>query len=91
MRKWIAMSLMENLVETDWTKTNLPLRFKLHLGYRPQQKNANDFPERFNTKSLAVLDYSPNRSTDAMLRYFGYKLERQGSTKKISTSEKLRR
>ena len=38
MRKWIATSLMENLVETDWTKTNLPLRFKLHLGYGPQQK-----------------------------------------------------
>ena len=38
MRKWIAMSLIENLVETDWTKTNLPLRSKLQLGYGPQQK-----------------------------------------------------
>ena len=38
MRKWIATLLMENLVETDWTKTNLPLRSKLHHGYGTQQK-----------------------------------------------------
>ena len=38
MRKWIATLLTENLVETDWTKTNLPLRSKLHHGYGTQQK-----------------------------------------------------
>ena len=38
MRKWIATSLMEKLEETDWTKTNLQLRSKLHLGYGTQQK-----------------------------------------------------
>ena len=38
MRKWIATSPMESLVEKDWTKTNLPLRYKRQLGYGPQQK-----------------------------------------------------
>ena len=38
MRKWIATSLMENPVETDLTKTNLPLRYKRQLGYGPQHK-----------------------------------------------------
>ena len=39
MRKWIAMSLMENLVEPDLTKTNFLLRYKLQRGYGPQQKH----------------------------------------------------
>ena len=81
-----------------WKSWKKQIGQKLIFSYDPNftsdmehNRDAIDFPERFNTKSLAVQDYSHNRSTDEMLRYLGYKLERQDSTKKISTSEKLRR